>query len=247
MIEIFQKYMGTGLMLIWFILALVYLFLKERRKPLRILFIYTPVIVLLLFFNPLFYKLFYAAVGDEIYFRLCWLLPVTVVVGYAAVLLYDSLEGAKRNCFILLAAIFLMGSGKLVYSSPLYSRAENNYHVPQAVVDICDAIEIEGREVRAVFPEEMLLYVRQYSPVVCMPYGRNVILGEYHELHRTLLAPVVDAETLARQVREYDCHYVVLSKETILQGDLTDYDYEIFEEMHGYVIYKNPSMNFEVP
>ena len=247
MIEIFQKYMGTGLMLIWFLLALVYLFFRERRKHMRILFIYTPAIVLLLFFNPLFYKLFYAAVGDEIYFRLCWLLPVTIVVGYAAVLLYDSLQEPKRTSFILIAVLLLAFSGRLVYSSPLYSKAENSYHVPQAVVDICDAIEIEGREVMAVFPEELLLYVRQYSPVVCMPYGRDVILGNYHELHRTLLAAEIDVETLAAQAKKYACHYVILKEDTPLTGDMTDYDYEVFGKMHGYVIYRDPTMNFEVP
>ena len=72
----------------------------------------------------------------------------------------------------------LMISGKLVYSSPLFSRAENTYHIPQVVVDICDAIEVEGREVMAAFPDEFLLYVRQYSPVICMPYGRESL--EYY-------------------------------------------------------------------
>ena len=246
MIEIFQKYMGTGLMLIWFIVALIYLFLHERRKNMRILFIYAPVIILLLFFNPLFYKFFYSMVGDEIYFRICWLLPVIVVVGYAAVLLYDSLRGRKRTSFLLIAIVLITVSGKLVYSSPLYSRAENIYHVPQAVVDICDAIEIEGREVRAAFPNEFLLYVRQYSPLVCMPYGRDVLQGYYNELNAVIMADEIDVERLAALAKESVCHYVVLDAEKPLLGNMSDYDYEVFAEMHGYVINKDNTMNFSL-
>ena len=48
--------MGTGLIVGWFLIALIYLLLKEKRKHIRILFVYVPIILLLLFFNPLFAK-----------------------------------------------------------------------------------------------------------------------------------------------------------------------------------------------
>ncbi len=249
MAEIIQKYMGTGLMVIWFLLALIYLFIYEKRKPFRILLIYTPVIVLLFFFNPLFFKLFYSVVGDEIYFRLCWLLPVTVVIAYAIVLICDSLKGKIRWCFAITAMVVMMLSGKLVYSSQLYSKAENIYHVPQAVVDICDAIEIEGREVMAAFPNELLLYVRQYSPVVCMPYGREVLMGrdnDYNELNQVMMSEEIEVEKLATLAKQYMCHYIVIPEDRILLGDMEAYDYQVFGRMHGYTIYKDTTMNFSL-
>ena len=143
--------------------------------------------------------------------------------------------------FALAAAAVLMLSGKLVYSSPLYSRAENWYHVPREVVDLCDAIEVEGREVMAVFPDELLLYVRQYSPVVCMPYGRDALTGTYNELHQLLQEQEIEAAELARLAKAEWCHYVILSQEKELLGDMAAYDYEVFGRMHGYVIYVDNS------
>ncbi len=239
--EIFQRYMGTGLIMIWFLLALIYLFIYEKKKHLRILFIYVPVIILLLYFNPLFSKMFFRLLGDEIYFRICWLLPIVPVIAYTVVCIFDNLQGSKKVCFGTAAVLLVMVSGKLVYSNPLFSRAENIYHVPQAVVDVCEAIRIEGREVMAVFPDEFLLYVRQYSPVVCMPYGRD---ANHYELHAMMTAEEIDVSALAAEAKYYGCHYVILSEEKPLKGDMSDYAYEVFDHIDGYVIYKDTTMNF---
>lgn len=244
MVAILQKYMGTGLISILFLAAIVYLLINEKNRPKRILFIYCPVIVLLLFFNPLFFGIFAYAAEEEIYFRLMWLLPVAVVIAYAAVAIMDALKGKARMGFGITAVLVICVSGKLVYSSPLYSVAENMYHMPQAVVDICDAIEIEGREVMAAFPDEFLLYVRQYSPVVCMPYGREAITGYYNEFNALMKQEEIQVDELVRLSRENLCHYVILSEEKILLGELSDYGFQVFDEMHGYIIYMDTTMNF---
>ncbi len=242
MVEIFHNYVGTGMIVALFLVALVYLFLCEKDKNKRILFVYTPVIVMLLFFNPLFYRIFYEILGSEIYFRIIWLLPLAVVVAYAVVHICVRLQGKVRTGFALICAVVLILSGKLVYSSSLYSPAENSYHVPQKVVDICDAIEVEGREVMAAFPTEFLLYVRQYSPAVCMPYGRTVLMGYYDDFHGLIMSDEIQVEELAQMAKASKCHYVILPEETVLIGDMEAFDYEVFDRMHGYVIYVDNSI-----
>ena len=65
-------------------------------------------------------------------------------------------------------------SGSLVYINRYMSPAENLYHIPQNVIDICDVIEpAEGEpRVRAAFPSELVHFVRQYDTNILMPYGR---------------------------------------------------------------------------
>ena len=246
MTEIFQKYMGTGLIVVLFLAAVIYLLLNETRKPVRILFVYVPIVILLIYFNPLFFRFFYGVVGEEIYFRICWLLPIAVVIAYAVVSICERLDGYRRICFVLVSVAMVMVSGKLVYSSPLYSVAENRYHVPQKVVDICDAIKIDGREVMAAFPDEFLLYVRQYSPFVCMPYGREAIQGVYNELRSVIMSEEIDVEHLSELAKASACHYVIFPKDRILVGEMEDYEYELFDTMHGYLIYKDTTMNFNL-
>lgn len=246
MSSVFQRYMGTGLVVILFLVAVVYLLRCEKRKPIRILLVYTPIVILLLFFNPFFYRVFSGALEDEIYFRVCWLLPMVVVISYSIISVCGKLQGMKRTGFALTALLIIIASGKWVYSNALFTRAENMYHVPQKVVDICDAIAIEGREVMAAFPTEFLLYVRQYSPLVCMPYGRIVDSWSFTEFYALMCQDEIEVDKLATMAKQELCHYIILPEDTVLLGNMEEYAYEMFAEMHGYVIYRDTTMNFEI-
>ncbi len=243
--ELFHEYMGVGLVLVLFLAALVYLFLTEKRKHIRLLFLYVPVTVLLLFFNPPFAYVVQKFVGDEIYYRVLWLLPVTVVTAYAAVSVCGRYEGRRRALCIGVAALLMAVSGNCVYGNSLFTKADNLYHVPDSVVHICDAIEIEGREVTAAFPLELVVYVRQYSPVVCMPYGRELLVDNWNawpaqsELCDEIEADEPDARRLGSLAREEKCIYIILSGDKKIQGDLKDEGYGFFAEIDGYVIYKD--------
>lgn len=243
--NIFQAYMGTGVIMIWFLISVVYLFFREKRRPIRILFLYTPIIVLLLFFNPLFVAVFHRLAGEQIIFRICWLLPMTVVIAYAIILAYNAIVGKKKMIFAGVCAGLIVISGKLVYNTPLFTVAENIYHVPQQVVDLCDRIVIPGREVMAVFPREYLLYVRQYTPLVCMPYGRESLQGKYVELEVLMNQEVIHVERMARLAKEAGCHYIIMSDKKELDDDMEKYNYELFDFIDGYVIYKDLTMNYD--
>ena len=242
LINLFHEYMGTGIIVILFLAAIIYLFLNEKKKEARIAFVYVPVITLVLFFNPLFARLVYRVLEDEIYYRVLWLLPVSMVLAYTAADLYAKLKMKRRLIFALGAMLLVVASGSFIYSNPFFHRAENIYHVPQSVVDICDAIEVEGREVMAVFPIEMLQYVRQYSPTVCMPYGREMTVERWfneNELMEVLESEHPSASELSTLARNQGCIYIVFSAEKVVDGKLEEHGYEKFAEIDGYVIYKD--------
>ena len=145
----FLGYMGAGLIGICYLLALVYLWLTEKRKYIRILFLYMPLALLALFFHPLFAKLVYYAAEDEIYWRVLWLLPMTATLAYTCVRIYGEMDAKRGKRWAEATALCMAGviavSGSFIYASPSFSRAENIYHVPDAVVEICDAINVPGR------------------------------------------------------------------------------------------------------
>lgn len=246
-LQTFRNYMGTGLILILFLLALVYLFLFEDRKPRRILFIYLPILVLLLFFNPLFVRLYISLDEEETYFRICWLLPYLTVLPYTAVLIAERQTGKKAACIVLAAAALFAAAGKPVYLNPLYSRAENIYHVPESVVHICDAIEVPGREVRAVFPAELIMYVRQYSPLVCMPYGRDVFMGDYDEMYELMESDEINLEELMDLAWQRECHFIVFREDAEFAGEITGPNLELFLKTDGYMVYRNNVVPLEIP
>lgn len=247
-ITLFREYMGTGLLVIWFLLSLVYLFVREKRKPVRVLFLYVPVVLLLLYFNPFFAGIVYGKAGDEIYYRILWLLPVTLVNAFTATDIYGRLKGRAQALFAAAAVLLIMASGSFIYSNPFFHRAENRYHVPASVVDICDAIEVEGREVTAVFPAELLQYVRQYSATVCMPYGREITVEKWNhlnDLYDVMEAETIDVELLAGLAREQGCVYVVVPEDKKRTGSFAACSFEKFGQMDGYIIYKDTTISLE--
>lgn len=249
-VNLFREYMGTGLIVIWYLLSVVYLFLREKRKEVRILFVYVPIVLLLLYFNPLFVRLVYSAAGGEVYYRILWLLTMTVVIAYTCTCIYGELRGGKKTVFAVCMAGVLMASGSFVYRNPFFHKAENLYHVPDSVVAICDAIRVPGREVEAVFPVELLQYVRQYSPVVCMPYGREITVERWHytnELYDAMEAKEIDLGQLAPLVQKYSCHYVVLRRDKKIIGTAEDYGWEWFFETEDYVVYRDPATALIIP
>ena len=42
---LFREYMGTGLIVIWYLIALIYLWVREKRKEIRVLFLYMPALI----------------------------------------------------------------------------------------------------------------------------------------------------------------------------------------------------------
>lgn len=241
----FQDFMGTGLIMGWYLLVLAYLWFTEKDRRKRVLLLYVPLMVLVLYFNPLFARLVYRAVGDEIYYRLLWLLPVTVVVAYGTVCIYGRLKNRKKYWFAALSAVLVMVSGSCIYTSPHFHRAENLYHMPQAVVDICDAIQVEGREVMAVFPKEMLSLVRQYTPLVCMPYGREMLVSRWqadNPLYDAMEAEVLDMNVILPLAKTYSSHFVIVPEWKEIVGNVEDYGFVLVNRIDGYVIYQDTSV-----
>ncbi len=249
-IELFRAYMGTGLIVIWYLLSLVFLFVKEKRKPRRILFVYVPVVILLLYFNPLFAAVVYGTADSEIYYRILWLLPITVVIAYTCVLIYGELKGIRKNIWAVACAALLVVSGSYIYEDTYFHEAENLYHVPDSVVSICDCIVVPGREVMAVFPIELVQYVRQYSPVVCMPYGREITVERWNyldDLYDAMEAETIDLEVLAPLAKEAGCHYIILRQDREVLGFVEDYNWEWFGETEEYTIYRDMDVPLEIP
>ena len=245
-LKLFQEYMGTGLIVIWFLVSLLYLWLTEKRKHIRVMFLYVPLVLLLVFFNPLVAKVISQMADGEIYYRILWLLPMTPVIAFGTVSFCGKLAGFGKYVGITAAIVLFMISGGLIYRNPYFQKAENVYHVPQSVVEICDAIEIPGREVMAAFPSELLQYVRQYSNVICMPYGRDIVVSKWtvqNDLYDVMEQENIDAAELAALAREENCAYVILSQDKELTGKMEEQDFEEFARIRGYVIYKDTTVD----
>lgn len=148
---------------------------------------------------------------------------------------------------VVLAAVVAL-SGSLVYKSTYISKAENAYHIPQVVVEICDEIlpeeegEGEDGKVMAVFPSELIHFVRQYSSDVMMPYGREMLVerwGNERELFDLMEAETYDVEWVADKAIQNYCRYVILNSYKPKTEPMENYEYELVRTVGAYEIYRD--------
>lgn len=247
-VTLYENYIGTGMISGLFLAALIYLFVTEKNKAARTVFLYIPIVTLAFYFCPFFAALIYALTGEEIYYRLLWLVPVVPVLAYAAVKIISEAGEKKRlPAGIAIAGIFMV-SGSLVYQSPHFKQAQNAYHVPQAVVEICDTIQSGDTLVKAVFPGELVQYVRQYNSCIWMPYGREALVerwGFSYELFDLQLQETLDVSAFAPLAHSEGCQYIILPEERKLLGSLSDYGYELLDKKEGYCIYWDSELDWK--
>lgn len=240
-IVLFKNYIGNGLAAGLFLVSFLYLLIVEKDRTKRIILLYTSVVTMALFFFPLFAREVYLYLDEETYYRILWLVPMTVVIAYAGVRLVAGFSGRwmKVPAALLVCGLIVV-TGDYVYDNPYLSLAENRFHVPQTVALVCDAIIVEGREVRAVFPSEMLPYVRQYTANVCMPYGREMVVERWQNdnpLYDAMCEEEVDCEKIASLAAEQGCHYIILHETKPGQEGFEKTDYHYVETAAGYRIY----------
>lgn len=236
-----KEYAGDGLAVGLFIVSFFYLLFAEKEKYKKIVLIIVSAVILILFLCPLFMKLVYRALDQEVYYRILWLIPMSVIIAYAGIHLIRGISKRWVKGVLMVAWVMaILLTGDYVYDNPYFSVATNRFHVPQTVADVCDAIIIEGREVRAVVPSEMLPYVRQYTANVCMPYGRSIMVDtwiEQNELYDAMLERPVVSERVADLARQQGCHYIVLHEKTERTGDFKACGWELKDTVDGYEIW----------
>ena len=243
MSENLASYMGTGLLFVLLLCGVLFLGFRMKKGPDKAALVWFPVYVLLIYFCPLWAVYMKLRDDAEILYRILWMLPVGVIVAYAFTEAYGLIPRKFKAVSVVAAIALIMLSGQYVYVNKQFSKAENAYHVPDAVVDICDELIIPGREVRVCFPIEMIQYVRQYTALICQPYGRDTLLWgadyniDYSTIQKLLQAEVLDAEAVSEELRSSDTPYLVVAEGTEFDGDMTDYEFTKVSTIDGYDIY----------
>ena len=240
---IFQNYVGYHqykFLFVIYLFFLLYLWLMEREKRLRVVFVYVPTLLLVSFFCPLFRKAFVALLDDaEIYYRLLWLLQMSVVSGYGML----KLCGRYRKIGLVILSAGIIACGSFVYNSEHITKAQNWYHLPQEAIEVAELIDPEEGRVMALVPADLLYYIRQYTTRVNMPYGREMIIARwdyYHELHEAMEeADTIQTSSFVELTRAYGCNYVVLKKDREIEEPLTDYGFTLYAGTENYLIYQD--------
>lgn len=244
-VEIYKAYNGTGYYCLMFIAALMYLWFTEEDKNLRLLLVIVPTVIQVLFFIP-YFKMAYDMLDEGTYYRILWLLPMTLVIAYSAC----RAIGTHLKLGVAAVSLILALSGTFTYAGATFSVAENPYHLPDELIELCDMVRPEeGRErIWAAFPPALVHYVRQYTTEIMLPFGRDSMVDSWKKLDNPLyneyVMPVMRADVLSEQATEYNCHYCIIDKDKEIEGDLKEYSMQFVGQTEHYLVYRNLTVPF---
>ena len=248
-VVIFKNYMGFHqhrYLAFLYLGILLYLWFAEKDRHRRAVFVYAPTLLLVMFFCPLFRKLFVRLLDDsETYYRLLWLLQMSLVSAYGVI----RLCAAHRRIGTALACLLILFGGDYVYDSEHISKAENAYHLPQETVDIAEMIEPPEGRITALVPADLIYYIRQYSSNIELPYGREMLISRWayhHPMYEAMEeAEVIETETFVELARGYPCAYIILKEDRETTEPLTAYGYEVYGQVDEFVIYRDLETGME--
>lgn len=253
-VSCYQNYCGNGMQFLLFLVALFFLAeVKKNKKLYTIINQYSYFIMIIMIFPVTAVIIMDYLIGEEVYWRMFWLLPLPVVIASAGVELINLEKRSKRKKGILiwvLATIILCGN--FVYDTDTITVAQNMEKIPDQAKQVCneiscDALSNQIETKKVAVPKQLLSYIRQYDATIDMPYGRNGVKDE-ENLSENLKKIIdlmdedeVDYFLLSGYLKQEKCNYLVLEKEK-KSTELEKCGYFQIAKTEEYAIYRCDDM-----
>jgi len=241
----YNQYAGSGLYMVFLYLSLIYISVTERSQGRKNLLFYYPILVATVIFNPFLGHVIISIIEAQVYWRMFWILPITIVIAYVAASFISNISKRTEKIFVAcaLVAVLIMG-GKFIYTSTNFSPADNWYKLPTQTIEVCEILrkDCDGI-IRVVVPDEFTVSLRQYDADIQMVYGRTGVdntgnRNASFDLYGLTLETVLNEDLMSKEMREFDCNYLVLNKGTVISAQFEDYGYQLVSSTDFYDVYR---------
>ena len=156
------------------LIVLVFILWKEKDDMRKLLLGVLPLLFLFIYWCPLTGMLFMKLLGENVYWRILWLILIAVLIPYGCCLLIGHLKGWLRQGAFLIGMAVIVLCGTPLFKSEEFQASTNDYKIPQNVVAVCDLLP---GNVHALVSNRLMPYIRLYDPST---YAR--VRAEYFDL-----------------------------------------------------------------
>lgn len=233
-----------GAFIFWILLfALFWILWKEKDWNRKLLLGIFPLGCLFIYWCPLTGILFMKLLGENVYWRILWLILLAVVIPYAGCLLIKYQKGKLRYISFLLCLAVIMLGGKNLLSAEWFEASTNVYKLPQNVIEVC---ELLPSNVHILVSNRLLPYIRQYDTSITLEYGRNamtydynkeIIRGADHQLYYAVQQAEIDVAYVAPLAKSEGCTFLVFSNNRTYTEDWEDYGYKEYANTDEFTIF----------
>lgn len=244
-----RLYIGGSYQILLPGLALLYLLFSKEERRHRRLFVGFACLFAVLYLCPLTAAGIMKCVGESVYWRVLWVLPLPAITAYAGVRLYEraSVKWQKAGVLALVTlAICLTGKNVYLQDSP-YVKATNMQKLPEEAAVICQIIREDAGEdstPRIAVPAKLSSYIRQYDAGIELLYGRRGVKRPYgkqvkYRLRKYFNGKYINYRKLTTFLRKGGAQYVVLGTREKTEKKMNKWDFEPIGTAGEYVIYKD--------
>jgi hypothetical protein len=225
------------------LIGILWIFWKEKDWTRKLLLGILPLVFLFFYWCPLTGMLFMKTLGENVYWRILWLLLLAVIIPYAFCLLIRQFHGWIRNVLFLGCMAMIVFSGKSVLSTEWFEPSVNVYKIPQNVIEVC---ELLPGNIHAMVSNRLMPYIRMYDPTITLEYGRNALaynaITEETDSHEQLLyleaqKSEIDLSVLIPLAKEVNVECFVFSNNRTYIGEWENYGYEKYGQTDEFTIF----------
>lgn len=233
------EYMGTPAFIFAYVI-LVLIMLVLKNKEWKEIFVYPFILQILTVFNPILLHFLIPKLRlNSRYYRFFWILPAALVMGFFCVWILSKIRYRILKCIVLalaLGSICYAGFPHRIYYRdeeplewPFVLEKENEYKVPDFVIELDEIIHSEGKEnPLVVYGYREQHFMRQYDGKVRSVFKRNdthvlpsyipeevqeiMVSDDYKEILRLLVifGNQPDGEKFAEALDALDVDYIIL-------------------------------------
>lgn len=238
-----NAYQGEGMMLALFFVMLVFLVFYAKDKLInKSILIPSVISIFVLYIGISFISVF---VWPMEFFdgRLFWILMTPFVTAVGLTLFVVGIEGKwKQIAAIIVIIPIIFYCGRFAISNDTYKKAENQYRLPQAAVDVVNYV-LNENEVLSEDDEPMLIVpytishpFRQISTKVRLFYGEDATSGRITQASKARKIVCEEMEHVIPNLNEIErlndiwhCDYILFDTvytELCENGNINIYGYE---------------------
>lgn len=236
--QTFLEFQGTGMYIALFFISMLYIFIKDDNKKAKAFLVCFPIIILLITLNPIFNKIVGKILTDTVYWRVYWMLPLGIVIAYAAVKFINNKKANWSKIISSLAIIvIIIMSGKLIYNKDNYKKLGNLYKVLDEVLEVVEVIR-QGDEdkKKALTSEQLVPYIRQVDASIGLAFRREPTGYLDNEYVRIMHSGI--SRDITDMALENDCNYIVLDRGLVIDVELYCYGFDRIAETANFIIYR---------
>lgn len=240
-------YKGSGHLFEFFLISLVILFICSKRHSVERRIVAYTVICGVILANPIVAVILKRVALEMVYWRTLWLFPTSLIIVCSIIVILRKTKHISLKILVVLGSIvIILLTGNPVFSDENFHKTENIYKIPESVIEIADIIleDAEG-EASVIAPEEISIWIREYSADIYLLFGRGYIWGyegwnpDFEYIRGILRAESYDVVALDEFVRGRGYEYLVIESQRVCLDDILQRGYILLDETQGYYILKN--------